>query len=81
MTRETLAKLRMIEKQAESTIAKETGATVEVTIRDSFIVYTEDIERVEAIKSLLSQVRNFIGERIYGPDDDGPAAAVLTFAL
>ena len=81
MTRETLAKLRMIEKQAEDAITKETGASVEVTIRDTFVVYTEDIALVETIKALLVQVRSFINLTNYEADEDGPAAAVLAFQL
>lgn len=81
MTRETLAKLRMIEEQAEAVITKETGANVEVIVRDTFVVYTEDIALVETIKALLIQVRGFINLTNYEADEEGPEAAVLTFQL
>ena len=81
MTSDTLAKLKTIENQIAATIKENTGAVVEVTIREQVMVYTENITLSGAIKNLMSQAKTFIKEIIYEADEDGPGAVTLFFSL
>ena len=63
-------------------IKNETGADVEVTITpDSVLVYTEELTKIDDIKAIIGQARQFLSVSEYEADDDFPAGATLKFAL
>jgi hypothetical protein len=77
--------LKQVQSLIQALIKNETGAEAEVTIckreRDEVLVYTEELDKVPAIKSLMSQAREFISESFYDAEEDMPAGMTLSFTL
>jgi len=74
--------LAEVEKMLASLIQNETGAEVEVTVREKLRVYTEALPLVEEIMGFLARTNNrFIGASYYDTDEDMPEGVTLTFAM
>ena len=77
-----ITSIKQINQMFESVIKIETGAIAEVTIlSDKMLVYTEDTDKVELIKSLVGDTRNLIEQINYDADEDGSAAVTLKYSL
>lgn len=81
ITAETLRKLEPFEKAMAAKIHQVTGADVEVSMRNPLTVYTEDVDKEQAIIDLMSQMRPLIDFTHYEADEDGPAAVALRFSM
>jgi hypothetical protein len=73
--------LPQVEALVADLLRSELGVEAEVTIREQVMVYTEELDKVEAIKGLMGQARGFVRESFYEADEDYPAGAALVFAL
>jgi len=73
--------IEQIQTMIEKVILTETEAQTEVTIRNEVMIYTEQLDKVDDIKSLMSQARTFIRDSAYEADDDLPAGITLFFTL
>jgi len=81
MTNGNRNKLNVIQSQMEITIEKETGAKTEVTIANDVLIYTEDLNLVEEIKTLIDKVQTFVKKLEYEADDELPAGITLVYSL
>jgi len=73
--------IEQVERLMQTVIKCETGAETEVTIRNEMMVYTEELDKAEVVKTLLSQTRTFIRASYYEADEDDPAGVTFTFSL
>lgn len=81
MNPKAIKALEQVQATIQALIKNEIGAEVEVTIRQQVMVYTEELDKVAAIKNLMSQARSFIQESFYEAEEDMPAGMTLFFAL
>ena len=78
---ENITSLDDIKAMFEMVIKNETGATAEVTINTGLMVYTEDLDKANVIKALVSSVKEFERESRYEADEDFPAGVTMFFKM